>query len=105
MPQAAAPNSKEAPKAGETHPVKEHGGEAEHKLGEIPEPGLLFWNAILVAIIMVAFGIAATRKLASIPRRFTQNFGEFIVEVMVNFTRGIIGPHGEKYAPLVGTLF
>src|SRR5207248_2795319 len=33
------------------------------------------------------------------------NFGEWIVEVMVHFTRGIIGPGGEKYVPLIGTIF
>jgi F-type H+-transporting ATPase subunit a len=87
----------------ETHASQ---GEAEHeyRLGDIPQPKLLFANAILVAVIMVAFGIAATRKMAAIPRG-VQNFGEFIVESMVNFTRGIIGPGGEKYVPLVGTVF
>jgi F-type H+-transporting ATPase subunit a len=76
----------------------------QYKLGDIPSPGMLFSNALLVAIILVAFAAAATRKMASIPRG-AQNLGEFIVEVMMNFTRDIIGPGGEKYTPLVGTIF
>jgi F-type H+-transporting ATPase subunit a len=81
-----------------------HGESHGHKLGEIPAPWLLFSNACLVAILLVAFGVAATRRMAAIPKGF-QNLGEFIAEVMVNFTRGIIGPGGEKYVPLVGTIF
>ncbi len=93
--------------AGEqTHATTEHGGkEHGHKIGEVPPAGLLFTNGIVVALIMLAFGIAATRKLAAVPRGVLQNFGEFLVETFVNFTRGVIGPGGEKYAPLAGTLF
>ncbi|MGC8666621.1 MAG: F0F1 ATP synthase subunit A [Chthonomonadales bacterium] len=76
----------------------------QYKLGDIPNPGMLFWNAVLVAVLLVAFGAAATRKMQSVPKGL-QNFGEFIVEVFINFTRGVIGPGGEKYVPLAGTLF
>jgi F-type H+-transporting ATPase subunit a len=86
----------------------EHAGVAEehhhYKLGDIPNPGVLFWNAVIVAVLMIGFAKAATRKLKAIPSG-AQNFGEFIVESMVGFTRGIIGPGGEKYTPLVGTIF
>lgn len=92
-----------APEAG-THASAGHGEAHGHKLGEIPDPWLLFSNACLVSVVMVAFGIAATRKLASIPKG-AQNLGEFLAEAMVSFTRGIIGPGGEKYVPLIGTLF
>lgn len=109
MPQPAAPEHGKAGehtgKAGEHTATAEHGGDHGHQLGAIPEPSLLFVNACVVAAVMILFGIAATRKMAAIPRRFTQNFGEFVVESMMNFTRGIIGPGGEKYTPLVGTIF
>jgi len=76
----------------------------EPKLGEIPSATLLFWNAVFVAILLIAFAAAATRKLREIPNT-AQNLAEFIVDTMMNFTRGIIGPGGEKYTPLAGTLF
>lgn len=85
--------------------MQHEGGHHQYHLGDIPNPWLLFSNAILVSLVMVAFGLAATRKLASIPRRWQQNMGEWIVEIFVNFTRGVIGPGGEKYAPFIGTLF
>jgi F-type H+-transporting ATPase subunit a len=90
--------------AGETHAetgVAEH---EEFKLGDIPSPWLLFNNAVCVAILMVALGSAMRRKMSAIPQGIG-NFGEFIVESMMNFTSGIIGPGGEKYTPLVGTIF
>jgi F-type H+-transporting ATPase subunit a len=79
-------------------------GEHKYKLGDIPDPQVLIWHSLLVAVVMISFGVAATRKLAAIPRG-VQNFGEFITEAMINFTRGIIGENGEKYVPLVGTVF
>lgn len=89
---------------GQTHAVQGHAEAHEHKLGDIPDPTLLAANGIIVSLILIAFAVAATRKMAAIPRG-VQNVGEFIVETMINFTRGIIGPGGEKYVPLVGTLF
>lgn len=89
---------------GETHAVQGHTQAHEHKLGDIPDPALLAANGVIVSLILIAFAVAATRKMAAIPRG-VQNVGEFIVETMINFTRGIIGPGGEKYVPLVGTLF
>jgi F-type H+-transporting ATPase subunit a len=81
-------------------------GHAEHKpkIGEVPPASLLFWNAGLVALIMVAFAAAAGKKAERIPKGI-QNFGEFVAEQLNNFTVGIVGHGGEKYTPLVGTLF
>lgn len=81
-----------------------HGGHHQYKLGDIPSPWLLFSNAILVGVVLIAFGYRTTRKLADIPRGW-QNLGEMVVEAFVSFTRSVIGPGGEKYVPLVGTLF
>lgn len=86
-----------------THAATEH-GEHHYKLGDLPDPQVLIWHSLLVALVMIAFGIAAVKKLSAIPKG-VQNFGEFITEAMINFTRGIIGEHGEKYVPLVGTVF
>jgi len=91
------------PQAG-VHTTQGHVEHHEYKLGDIPEPWLLFSNALLVALVIVGFGIWATRRMAEIPKG-VQNFGEMIVETFVGFTRSVIGPGGEKYAPLVGTLF
>jgi F-type H+-transporting ATPase subunit a len=102
----------EAPTAGEAmHASTGHeGGHHQYKLGDIPSPAILFWNGVLVAVILIVFAKAATRRLrqqnvlTAVPRG-AQNFGEFVVESMMNFTSGIIGPGGEKYTPLVGTIF
>ena len=88
----------------DSHATAGHGGGHHYKLGDIPDPGVLVWHSFFVAIILILFAVAATRKMAAIPRG-VQNFGEFIVDAMINFTRGIIGPGGEKYVPLVGTIF
>jgi F-type H+-transporting ATPase subunit a len=86
------------------HAEEGHGGHHQYKLGDIPNPGILFWHGVIVAVLMIGFARAATRQFKKIPSG-AQNFGEFIVESMVSFTRGIIGPGGEKYVPLVGTVF
>ena len=89
---------------GAVHTAQAHGAHHEYRLGDIPSPWLLFSNALLVVLVLLAFGYAATRKLEEIPKGI-QNLGEFIVESFISFTRGVIGPDGEKYVPLVGTLF
>jgi F-type H+-transporting ATPase subunit a len=87
-----------------THASTEHGGHHQYKLGDIPDAGLLFSNALIVVGLMVLGSVAATRRLEAVPGKL-QNFAEFLVEALQNFCRGIIGPGGEKHLPLVGTLF
>src|SRR5690349_7715062 len=87
----------------ETH-AETKAEEKEPQPGEIPDPHLLFWNSILVAIVLLGFCFAARSKLSAIPKGF-QNFAEFVAEALNNFTVGIIGPEGKKYTPLVGTVF
>lgn len=89
---------------GETHASAEHGGHHEATPGEIPPASLLFYNALVVAAIMIGFALMARKKLEAVPRKI-QNFAEWIVEGMNGLTVGIIGPGGEKYTPLVGTVF
>lgn len=80
--------------------------EAEPPAGELPAPDLLLWNSLVVALLMIGFALFARRSLQRIPRGLSlQNVGEYIVESMNGFTTGIIGPGGEKYTPLVGTVF
>lgn len=100
------PHAQLAPSAEGVHAGVGHaGGHHQYHLGDIPDPWLLFSNSLIVIAILVAFGWSATRKMAAIPRRWQQNMGEWIAEIFVNFTRGVIGPGGEKYAPFIGTLF
>ena len=95
----------EHPPASSGHASDAHAAGGHHyKLGDIPDPGVLVWHSGFVAIILIVFAVAARRAMGKIPRG-VGNFGEFIVESMIHFTRGIIGPGGEKYVPLVGTIF
>jgi F-type H+-transporting ATPase subunit a len=91
------------PAGGETHAAAGEAHGHEFRLGEIPSPYLLFGNAVCVAIVLVLLA-RAMKRLQAIPSGIG-NFGEYIVESMINFTTGIIGPGGEKYVPLVGTIF
>ena len=78
----------------------------EPPAGEIPNAWLLIWNSASVMLVMIALAILAQRTLKRIPRGLgVENFGEYIVESMNTFTTGIIGPGGERYTPLVGTIF
>ena len=108
MPQQSGPiqlaQAEHPAPAGETHAAQGAGGHHQYELGDIPSAGLLFSNALMVAALLIFLGWLFRRKMDAVPGK-VQNFGEFIVESMVNFTRGIIGPGGEKYVPLVGTLF
>lgn len=89
---------------GETHASTEAGGEKAHQVGEVPDAVLLFYNALLAALVMVIFAVVARRRLERIPRG-TQNIAEWMVESLNEFTVGVIGPGGEKFTPLVGTIF
>jgi len=102
--QGAPKTENSKPEKAEGHSVAEGGEHEAYKLGDIPSPHILFWNGVVVAIFMITFAKIATSKMKAIPSG-AQNFGEYITEKMVEFTRGIIGPGGEKYVPLIGTLF
>jgi F-type H+-transporting ATPase subunit a len=73
-------------------------------LGTVPDPGLLLYNTGLVVVAMVVFGYVAQKSLKKIPKGFS-NFGEWVAEQLNGFTVGVIGPGGEKYTPLIGTIF
>ena len=60
--------------------------------------------AIIVAIAMIVFAIAATRNLRRDPRGI-QAVAELIVEVVYNFVRDTMGKKNMGFAPYIGTLF
>jgi F-type H+-transporting ATPase subunit a len=60
--------------------------------------------AAIVAGIIIGFAHLATRKKELIPNKL-QNLVEMILEGLNNFIVGILGEHGKKYAPFIGTLF
>jgi F-type H+-transporting ATPase subunit a len=86
------------------HTSEGHGGAHHPKPGDMPDPGLLFTNGILVVILLVVMGFIAKSKAERIPRGF-QNLSESIAEGLNSFTIGIIGPEGAKHTPFIGTLF
>ncbi len=78
--------------------------EEKDEAGKIPSASLLFANSVFVALLMIVFALIARRRLSHLPKG-VGNIGEFIVEQLDVFTKGIIGPEGGKYTPLVGTVF
>lgn len=91
----------EGQQAGTAHASTEHHA---HKPGDIPDARLLFLNGATVALLMILFALAVRNKLSIVPRGLA-NFAEMIAEGLNNLTVGIIGHGGEKYTPLIGTLF
>lgn len=67
----------------------------------IPEPVYFSW---VVMLILIAFAYLATKDLKKIPGSL-QAFAEIVVEGLDNFTKGVIGPTGAKYTPLIGSFF
>lgn len=96
-----APAGTEGEQAGAAHASTEHHA---HTPGDIPDARLLFMNSATVALLMILFALAVRNKLSIVPRGLA-NFAEIIAEGLNNLTVGIIGRGGEKYTPLVGTLF
>ena len=87
--------------AGEAHTAEKP---KEEEDGKIPDAPMLFGNSLVVAAILVVFALIARNKKEAVPRGL-QNFAEQVVESLNAFTVGIIGHGGERYTPLVGTVF
>jgi len=58
----------------------------------------------LVWITLALFAIIAYKKRALIPGS-VQNVVEWTVEMLSDMVTGILGKHGKKYIPFIGTLF
>ncbi len=67
----------------------------------VEEPVLNCWFLILVLGVGLYL---ATRRLDVLPKSL-QNFLEWVVEELQNFTVQIMGPQGKVFVPFIGTLF
>ncbi len=76
----------------------------------IPEPTRwhqpdLIPNTYFAILVLVLFFIFATRKLKRIPEGKGQTLLEMFVGGIMDFFGGILGDHGKKYIPFVGSFF
>ena len=69
---------------------------------------LVLWENVCFALIIVIFltvvAYSGCRKRAMIPGRL-QNVLEVFVALIDDFVCGILGKHGRKFVPFIGTLF
>src|ERR1700733_8242511 len=63
----------------------------------------IIFSIVISTLIALVFYIG-TRKRELIPKGL-QNFLEMIVDALRSLIVGVLGPDGEKYVPLLGTLF
>lgn len=76
----------------------------------IPEPTRwhqpdLIPNTYFAVLVLVLLFVFATRKLKRIPEGKGQTLLELFVGGIMDFFGGILGDHGKKYIPFVGSLF
>ena len=76
----------------------------------IPEPSRwhqpdLIPNTYFAVLVLVLFFIFATRKLKRLPEGKGQTLLELFVGGIIDFFGGILGEHGKKYVPFVGSFF
>lgn len=66
-----------------------------------------FENEIFQVIVLLILGLVfylASKRSALIPGRL-QSVCESVIEGLSGFVTGVLGPHGKKHTPFVGTLF
>lgn len=69
-------------------------------------PAIQFsYSGMAVIVLLSVWAILATRNLKKIPGGKGQSLAEMAVEGLTNFTRTSVGPGGERFVPLIGTLF
>ena len=76
----------------------------------IPEPDKwkqpdLIPNTFFAVLVLVIFFVLVTRKLKRIPEGKGQTLLELFVGGIIDFFGGILGEHGKKYVPFVGSFF
>ena len=76
----------------------------------IPEPTRwhqpdLIPNTYFAVLVLTLFFIFATRKLKRLPEGKGQTLLEVFVGGIMDFFGGILGEHGKKYVPFVGSFF
>ncbi|WAC08624.1 MAG: F0F1 ATP synthase subunit A [Thermodesulfobacteriota bacterium] len=80
-------------------------------ISDDPERQLVFTTIFIAAVLFVIsakiFNSIKKSPNPLIPqKKFSfQNFFELVIQVTVNLMKDIIGPHSEKYLPLIGSLF
>ena len=107
----------------DTHGESEHGGGGAHPHYSwlhplsrilpdeiIPEPVRwqqpdLIPNAYFVVVIIAILFIFGTRKIKRLPEGKGQTLLELFVGGLIDFFGGILGEHGKKYVPFVGSYF
>lgn len=62
-------------------------------------------NTYFVVLLLALLFILATRKLKKLPEGKGQTLLEFFVGGLIDFFGGILGEHGKKYVPFVGSYF
>lgn len=87
------------------HPGVEHGHEAGGNPLTHHSPWDFTISGAIVAVALVALAVVLTRRLAKVPGSKLQALAEVTVEGLNGFARTTIGPGGERFTPLVGTLF
>jgi F-type H+-transporting ATPase subunit a len=99
----------------------EHGEQEEPELpnlirvvvGFLPEGSRLAhfleeWENLvfsLLSVIILGVVVSAASRRATMVPGGLQNVVEFLVEKLDEFICGILGPHGRRYVPFLGTLF
>ena len=76
----------------------------------VPEPDRwhqpdLIPNAYFIVLVITLLFIIATRKIKRLPEGKGQTLLELFVGGLINFFGGILGEHGKKYVPFVGSFF
>ena len=76
----------------------------------VPEPERwhqpdLIPNAYFIVLVIALLFIISTRKLKRLPEGKGQTLLELFVGGLTNFFGGILGEHGKKYVPFVGSFF
>ncbi len=76
----------------------------------VPEPTRwhqpdLISNTYFAVVLLAIFFIFVTRKLKRLPEGKGQTLLELFVGGIMNFFGGILGEHGKKYVPFVGSYF
>jgi F-type H+-transporting ATPase subunit a len=71
--------------------------------------GYLWWDSFIIGgfaiLILGTMALLTSRKLEKIPTSRLQNLWEAVVGGIEGMMMGMIGPHGAKYLPIIGTLF
>lgn len=97
----------ELPHAEEAHAAAGHGADHGGAHNPLAHHSSWYFSGVAVFIVLVILTLAAITTRAIQKRRITkpQALAEQAVASMTHFCRQAIGPGGERFTPLVGTVF